>query len=316
MTENILLCDMGGTHARFAKFVAQGTYSDFKKYRLHDFKSFPDIIDTYLKDSGLSFEKARFAVARTPINGVISYKRSAGDPDYDINFIDIEKQFGWSNVLYLNDLEAGAYGAIQIQPHQLKTIIPAKGDLWNTHKVLISVGTGVGHAGIMGGKILRTAGGHWLPITVTDEQRNLEKFLTDNKDRVESTIMEDFISGRGLRTITHYVSGKPNDHLSPTEFMAELTNHPDAIRLFFEMLGLYAHTLVSVMGFYGGVYLTGGVIDNLIKNNLTQWNSFHEFFIPPVVSSVDTRLNSCAISYLLHDELPLLGLTAGHDNVA
>lgn len=306
---NTLLCDMGGTHARFAKLVSQGQYSGFKKYRLNDFESFDDIVQTYMDDTNSVFTSAKFAVARTPIKGRIEYSRHAGDPDYVIDFNHTQKQFEWRDVAVLNDLEAGAYGAKIITNDQLQTVIKSNGESWNDNKALISVGTGVGHAGIFNDDIMRTSGGHWLPVTVTDDHRKIEKFMRKKKDKNLSLIMEDFVSGRGLRMIAEYVSAFPNDDLTPEDFMQDLKNHPDAVRLFFEFLGLYAHNIVSVTGFYGGVYLTGGVIDNLIKNNLADWGAFETYFRPPMLSVVNARLNSTTVSYVLHDELPLLGLT-------
>lgn len=307
--KNILLCDMGGTHARFAKYDSKGEYSHFKKYRLNDFKSFEDIIQKYLDDSGLDFVSVRFSVARTPMNGVIEYQRSAGDPDYIIDFNIIEKQFGWSNVPYLNDLEAAAHGAGILNDNQIEIILKSEGEIWNHHKIIISVGTGVGHAGIFDNKIMRTTGGHFLPITVTEDHRKIEKFIRCKKDNDYALIMEDFVSGRGLRSIAEYTSAFPNNDMTPQEFMQNLKNNPDAIRLFFEFLGLYAHNIVSVTGLYGGVYLTGGVIDNLIKYNLVNWIAYKKYFRPAMVHGVSHRLNSTSVNYVLHDELPLLGLT-------
>jgi glucokinase len=306
---NTLLCDMGGTHARFARLVEHGEYADFKKYRLNDFTSFENIVQTYMDETGLVFQDGLFAVARTPINGRIEYSRHAGDPDYIIDFNITQSYFKWMNLKILNDLEAGAYGVNIIKDNQLQTLLTVKGDVWNANKTLISVGTGVGHAGVFNNQILQTAGGHFLPITVTETHRKIEKYMRKKKDATLSLIMEDFVSGRGLRMIAEYVSAFPNDDLTPEEFMSDLRNHPDAITLFFEFLGLYAHNIVSVTGFYGGVYLTGGVIDNLIKNNLTDWAAFEKYFRPPMLSVVNDRLNSTSVSYVTHDELPLLGLT-------
>ena len=308
--EQILLCDMGGTHARFAKFVEHGEYTDFKKYRLHDFSSFEDIVQKYIDDTNSSFQNARFAVARTPQNGVISYKRFAGDPDYKIDFNTIKTQFKWDNLITLNDLEAGAHGARILDAEQSQILIPSKTENINDHRILISVGTGVGHAGIMNDQILRTAGGHFFPVTVTEEHRKVETFIRDKKDKSVALIMEDFVSARGLRMITEYVTGQNNEDLSNAEFMDHLKNHPDASRFFFEFLGLHAQNIVSVTGFYGGVYLTGGVIDTLIHHKLDSWDAFAIYFCPAMVPVVRDRLNSTPINYVLHDELPLLGLTA------
>jgi len=297
MKKNILLCDIGGTHARFAKFEAKGEYSHFKKYCLNDFQSFEYIVEKYHDETGLKFETARFSVARTPMNGRIEYQRHAGDPDYIIDFNVLEKQFGWSNVLYLNDLEAAAYGVNILDEKQTKVILKSKGDVWNNHKIIISVGTGVGHAGIFDDKIMRTCGGHWLPVTVTDEHRAIEQYVRNQKDADHALIMEDFVSGRGLRSINEYYGGTGDDLTSNT------------IRLFFEFLGLYAHTVVSVTGFYGGVYLTGGVIDHLVGHGLVNWEAFEKYLRPAMVSVVEQRLHSTPINYVLNDELPLLGLT-------
>lgn len=300
---------MGGTHARFANLVSKGEYSDFKKYRLNDFDSFSAIIEKYMNDCGLNFTTARFAVARTIIDGLISYKRFAGDPDYIIDFPAIEKQFSWHKGIYLNDLAAAAHGVCALTSDHVRTVIPAIKPQWNTHKVIVSVGTGVGHAGILEGQILETPGGHFLPITVTEEHHAVEQFIRGKKDPSLSLIMEDFVSARGLRMITEYISKQPNDTLSPDDFITHLKNHPDAVRLFFECLGMHAHNLISVMGFYGGVYIAGGVIDHLLENDLADWAAFEKYFRPNMVSVVNDRLQGCPVHYVLHTELPLLGLT-------
>lgn len=309
MTENILLCDMGGTHARFAKFDSVRQYTQFKKYRLNAFGSFDSIISQYLNDTNTQFITARFAVARRPDNGIIKYKRFSGDPDYEINFPKLEQQFQWNNCQYYNDLEAAAHGARVLTKNQIETVIPATQTPINDDKILVSVGTGVGHAGIHGTSILPTAGGHFLPVTVTEEHRRLEQFIRGKKDPNLALIMEDFVSARGLRMIAEFTSAAPNDNKTNEEFFDHLKTNPNAIRLFFECLGMHLHTLVSVFGFYGGAYIAGGVIDYLIKHNLTDWQAFDQYFKPSMVSSVNDRLSGCAVNYVLHDELPLLGLT-------
>jgi glucokinase len=309
MTENILLCDMGGTHARFAKFESMGHYAQFKKYRLNAFSSFDAIITKYLDDTKAQFATARFAVARRPDKGVIKYKRFSGDPDYEINFPALEQQFNWKHCQYFNDLEAAAYGAHILKPEQVQPVIHTTKDAITDNKILVSVGTGVGHAGIQNTSILPTAGGHYLPITVTNEHRKLESFIRNKKDKNLSLIMEDFVSSRGLRMIGEFTSDKPNDDQNNEEFLHGLKSNPDAVRLFFEFFGMHIHNLVSVFGFYGGVYIAGGVVDHLIKNKLTDWGAFDTYFKPSMVSSVNDRLCGCSVDYVLHDELPLLGLT-------
>lgn len=170
MSDNaqIMLCDIGGTHARFALFAAQGRYDNFKKYRLDSADSFEDLIRRYQDETGLSFTRAVFSVARTPVNGVIAYKRFAGDPDYRIDFPSMKQIFGWGCIDHGNDLAAAAYGTTIMQGDMAHIVIPATQTAQNHHKILVSVGTGVGHAFIVNNRdVFGTHGGHMLPVTVT-----------------------------------------------------------------------------------------------------------------------------------------------------
>lgn len=316
MSDNhdILLCDIGGTHARFARFVKPGEYADFCKYRLDAYDAFENIVSHYLDETGADCHTARFSVARTPVDGVVAYKRFAGDPDYRIDFPALKKTYRWRDMRYMNDLAAAAHGVAAIEKRRLKTVLSPACPPRNNDKIIVSVGTGVGHAAMAGGRVLQTHGGHMLPVTVTAQQRDIEQFIRKKKEETLALIMEDFVSARGLRMITESVSGQDNLALSHEEFMTHLKNHPDAVRLFFEFLGLHVHMLVSVTGFYGGVYLTGGVIDHLVKNRLTNWGAFDEYFRPVMVSVVNESLGGVAVDYVTDRELPLLGLTvADHD---
>lgn len=304
----ILLCDMGGTHARFARMTASGYYADFKKYRLDAFQSFNDIVRAYCEDTGAIFDAARFAVARTPVNGVISYKRFAGDPDYHIDFNEMESVFGWNDVQYFNDLEAGAYGTMALTDAQKRCVITASGQSRYGGQTLISVGTGVGHACIRNGTVFPTHGGHMLPVTASDEHRAFADFIRMGKDADLSLIIEDFVSARGLLTAYQFISGDQSDKEGEALFEC-LASNREAVRLFFEFLGIHAHMIVSCTGFYGNVFLAGGVIDQLVHYGLCDWSAFEKYFRPAMVSVVKDSLNATSVDYVLHDELPLLGLT-------
>lgn len=312
MSDNaqIMLCDIGGTHARFARFVARGQYDNFKKYRLDSASSFEDLITRYQDDTGLSFTRALFSVARTPVNGVIAYKRFAGDPDYRIDFPSMQKTFGWDDVVHGNDLAAAAHGTTIMHGDMVQNVIPATEKARNNHKILLSVGTGAGHAFVINNTdVLGTHGGHMLPVMVSDEHRAVAAFIRARKDADLSLITEDFVSARGLRMMAEYVSGVDNAALSHEAFIKHVESYPVAVRLFFEFLGLHLHNLVCVTGFYGGVYVTGGVIDYLVEHGLADWAAVASYLRAPMVSVVNDSLNSVAVNYVTERELPLLGLT-------
>ena len=72
------LCDIGGTHARFAVLENRGAYAGFRKFRLADYDRFEDIVTEYQKGiNDVAIGSMRFSCARTPVNGVIDYQRFA-----------------------------------------------------------------------------------------------------------------------------------------------------------------------------------------------------------------------------------------------
>ncbi len=306
---NILLCDMGGTHARFARYIKQGEYAGFKKYRLNDFSSFEDIVQTYINETQKTYHLFYFATALMPVGPIIGYNKFKGEHAYKINMDALQSHFNWNKIIHKMDSEAGGLGLRALDKDRIKEILSNTTPPINDRKILISIGTGALHALVTDDFVSTFTDGHSLPTTVTEDQRKIETFIRNRKDKNLSLIMEDFVSGRGLRAIAECISGQSNTHLSPDDFMQDLKNNPETIRLFFEFLGLYAHNIVSVTGFYGGIYLTGGVIDNLIKHDLANWDAFETYFRPPMLPVVNDRLNSTSVNYVLHNELPLLGLT-------
>ena len=310
--ENILLCDIGGTHARFANYVTYGQYDHFKKYRLENYKTFEEILQQYINETGIEFMSARFAAAKTPIDGIISYKRFEHDPNFEINFPQIKDHFNFTDLLHLDDMEPALKGAIYLDKYNkdlIDTVVKSSTSAWNNHKQLISIGTGLGYAHAYNDRAYCTPGGHVLALTVTEEQRKIEKYIRFNKASETALIMEDFVSLSGLRMIDSYVSGWMDNESTPEEFMQSLKSKPDVPRIFFEFLGLYAHMVTCSTAFYGGIFLTGGVLDHLVRADLARWDAFEQYFRPSMLPVINQRLSSCPVKYVLHEELPLLGLT-------
>src|SRR5690606_4557015 len=110
-------------------------------------------------------------------------------------------------------------------------------------KLLIGIGTGIGHAFLFEREghapfVQRTHGGHIPAYGITKEQQDLIALLQSKQTLKRDLIMENIVSGSGLWT------------------MQDLIGRDDALRFFWEFLGLYCNNLVSTAGAYGGVYLT------------------------------------------------------------
>ena len=201
-------------------------------------------------------------------------------------------------VVVVNDLEAAAHGIPKLKPSQIKSIISPEND--NTHfvnppKVIVGIGTGIGHAFLFEKSgvesfVQRSHGGH-MPITaITHEQKDILKKMTDIKPKERDLIVEDIVSGSGLKNLKNLVGGDV------------------ALRLFAEFLGIYCNILVSVSGAYGGVYLTGGVMNELMGRSQFDEDSFRKYFLRPMVRVVNESLGSTPVNYTREENMPIMGL--------
>lgn len=282
----IVLADLGGTNLRLSKDDG----ATIEKFKLADYASFEDVLLKFAPDISALY----LASAITPLDGIIEDKRFSKDVHWRIDL----NALGFKTYV-LNDLEAAAYGLANLASDQAKTLLAASHPqrlFNNPPKLLIGIGTGIGHAFLfeddLGHKFVqRTHGGHIPAVGVTDEQNSLiARLRVKHAGTGRDLIMENIISGKGLMAL--------RDDIGAT----------DATRLFWEFLGLYTNMVVSLTGAYGGVYLSGGTVDLLLEENLADMESFQKFFLRPMVASVTESLSSTPIYYCKDMNLPVLGL--------
>ncbi len=281
----IVLADLGGTHLRLSKDGGK----TIQKFRISEYPSFEAALDSFAPDRGHLY----LASAITPLEGIIEDKRFGDTPHWRIDL----KALG--NVTVLNDLEAAAYG-LAILPEDKATIILAPTEPQRHFdcppKLLIGVGTGIGHAYLFekpGIKpfVQRTHGGHVPAFGVTAEHQEVIDAARKYQKNKRDLIMENLVGGNGLWAMDAAL-GKDR-----------------AIRLFWEFLGLYCNMLVGGTGAYGGVYLSGGVIDDMIENSAVDAKTFRDYFIRPMVDVVVESLSSVPVYYCSDINLPILGLS-------
>ena len=82
------------------------------------------------------------------------------------------------------------------------------------------------------------------------------------------------------------------------------------LRLFWEFLGLYCNMLVSACGAYGGIYLTGGVIDEMSAEGKTDARSCARYFYRPMVPVVVESLTATPVYLCKEPNMPIRGLAA------
>jgi glucokinase len=189
---------------------------------------------------------------------------------------------GWRIEIILNDFEAGVWALPGLKAENLTTLKPAPGA--SNGKCLLGPGTGLGLGYLHGSNatlfVQKTHGGHMPLAARTDEQWTAAQ-------TIKAQVFEHIVSGPGLQKLRGVYD-------------------PDtALRLFHEFFGLFAATAVIGGNAYGGVYLTGGVLESLIADDLFNFPLFEEWLCVQGAASVTRDLHATPV-YHVTDPYPAL----------
>lgn len=290
---SIVLADLGGTHLRLAR--ASDPRAP-KKYKIADY---PDI-ETVLREYAPDISALYLAAAIHPRGGIIEDKRFGDESFWTVDLAKLQDGLHLQKLLVLNDLEAAAYALPEMTGDDLAPLIPAGEEMVHFDhppKVLVGIGTGIGHAFLFEKAgceafVQRSHGGHVPAMALSNEQRDIvARLAAANARRGRDLIVEDIVSGSGYANLLTLAS---EDH---------------ALRLFWEFLGLYCNALVSLCGAYGGIYLTGGVMDEMKAAGKMDTASFARFFHRPMVPVVVESLVGTPVYYCREPNMPIVGLS-------
>lgn len=293
----IVLADLGGTHLRLARLGQP----DVAKFKITDYAA----IESVLRDFAPEIEALYLAAAIHPRGGVIEDCRFSDTSHWRIDLAELETALGLKRLSVLNDLEAACYGLSKLTGVDLETILRPTADtphLEHPPSLLVGIGTGIGHAFMLQKPghapfVQRSHGGHMPALSLTAEQAAIVEKLGAKKTG-RDLVVEDIVSGTGYAALL------------------SLTDEDTALRLFWEFLGLYCNMLVSVTGAYGGVYLTGGVMDEMFAVGKVDGPAFARNFIPRMVPVVVESLSSTPVYYVREKNLPIVGLSMFAENNA
>lgn len=287
----IVLADLGGTHLRLAK---TGDHRSVAKYKITDYPDIEAVLRAFAPDiTGLYL-----AAAIHPRGGIIEDRRFGDKSHWIIDLAQLQDRLSLQKLLVLNDLEAAAHALPALTGQDISVLLlAAEGDVHFDHppRLLVGIGTGIGHAFLFekagqAAFVQRTHGGHMPALALSGEQKDIAARLAQVNMRGRDLIVEDIVSGSGYANLLSLV---PEEH---------------ALRLFWEFLGLYCNALVSMCGAYGGIYLTGGVMDELHAAGKTDARSFSHFFHRPMVPVVVESLAATPVYYCREPNMPITGL--------
>ncbi len=302
----ILLCDIGGTHIRFALGQLQGTMSAPDKLLVDRHHSLEDAIARYLAAQSID------AVGISHFYLGYSHRNDWQHDEKAIRLILPNAKF-----FEVNDFEANAYGILTAPDEDFEILHAGSGEhVPGAAKVVLGVGTGLGLAYIHGygatARVHKTHGGHMMPAILKDE--HLAIFRGLQREDIATPIYEDVLSGRGLYNLYRFLCH--SNHLD-TEYhdtaglLLSGRDNPlvqQALKIFHELLGVFAHHAVAFSYGYGGIYLTGGIIDRLVQAGLFDTQAFLEALRRPGVPVLNQHLAATPLRWVRDEFVSLRGL--------
>lgn len=307
-----ILADIGGTYARFARAEGRDIV-EFKKYKAADYPSLLQALNAYCGETGLQ-GTGEIAIATA------AYEDGQVWRFVNLNSWVIDPQMlenaGWTVRIILNDFAAATWGLLNLSDSG-KELLKAGTGTAPLPRCLIGPGTGLGLGYLLpvktGYHVQRTHGGHMIAAALTKEQgavlEALKRLKTDNT----VPVFENVVSGPGLYNIYRalcLINGQEPEFPDTPSLMKahKSAGRRETVRLFHEFFGLFAQTVTVSGHAYGGLYLTGGVLDRLMESGDFDIEHFERFFVLPTVRSVHEALSRTPVIYIREPYLAMKGL--------
>lgn len=312
----ILLCDAGGTHARFSLSMDGKAITPPQKIKAADFPTIGQAIRHFLHAQEIDPSTIdSFRLAYGGRNPWETTKDAIKDTLPEADFVK------------LNDFEANAYG-ISALPDQGEgsdeTVLlnrpgRGRGEVGNKARLVAGIGTGLGLAYVFetpsGRYVHPTHGGHMLPACAQGTPHGeLIASLAARRDQATAPIYEDIVSGPGLFALYRLLQERTHthpDYRDANDLIDRGQGDPiaqQALKILHEMLGVFLHQAVLFGGAYGGIYLTGGIIDRLVGKGLFDMETVGNFMDQDNVPVVRQDVASVPVFWVRDEFIALKGL--------
>ncbi len=317
----ILAGDVGGTKTILALFDVEG--GDVRCLRKEQFSSvhyptFTELLATFLTDADCAQIKAVcIGVAGIVVNG----RCETTNLPWVLSSKEIGERVNSQNVWLLNDLEATAWGLLDLPEHNFVELNPdAQPKQGNI--AIVAAGTGLGEAIIAWDgsthHVLASEGGHADFAPTNEQEIALLKYMLEKYP--EHISCERLISGEGLVNIyqflkqINYASANPEteQHMTERDPAAVIGEAGvagsdalcvEALKLFCRLYGAEAGNLSLKCLPYGGVYLAGGIGAKILPV-LHQGDFMHGFLAKGRCRLV---LQKISVKVCTNPEVALLG---------
>ncbi len=265
----VLVCDIGGTNARFALVPAPGANLEAGPHlKTNDFPALEDALAAIIANLTLK-PRSLIACAAGPVSGRTVQLTNA---DWSIDGSKVAAKAGLDQGLLLNDFEAQAFSLPVLQPAWM---IPVGSyEQKPGVELIIGLGTGFGTAALVhsGNRhlVLASEAGHMGFGPLGREEAAIWRHLdTGGLGRV---CAETILSGSGLLRLhlaRSAAAGKTTDIQSEIALINKAHTHPSGeeartLRHCWALTGRFAGDLALAFLAKGGVTFAGGILPRII----------------------------------------------------
>lgn len=263
----ILVCDIGGTNCRFAKFAIDNGKLKLEGEKWLDTKSIED--DDHLWRQmeihlDTPMDKANAVVVA--IAGDIKDERKCAltNGRLTVDIESLKKKYNIEHCSLINDFVAEAYSLLAFPGESatpVSSATPTQKDLSTGCRAIIGAGTGLGCSSlhhISGQKwlVAPSEGGHSPFPFSNNREQDFCAFLQNRLNR-QYISYENILSGRGLELLHEFLAG---DELTAKEVAAQaLSADTETLRWFARFFGRMSKNWILSTLCKGGLWITGGL---------------------------------------------------------
>jgi len=270
MQGDVLVCDIGGTNARFA--VSGGADRSLRNFERLNVADFPDIgraIAHYLDRQGSARPRNASIAVACPVSGDLV---SVTNSHWRFSRKALTQEFGFEFLSVGNDFAALSEAVPYLGESQLRVLrngVPVA----RANKLVVGPGTGLGVGGLApagrdGWAVIAGDGGHTSLAPGNEREDRLLKHLRTRFGRVSN---ERALCGDGLVNLYHFLAkeaGVEVGELTPAKITKAALDGSDPIAsdaaiMFLDLLGGAIGDFALVLGALGGIYIGGGIMQHL-----------------------------------------------------
>ncbi len=298
-----LVADVGGTHARIGVYSSSAGLQRPMRFANDQFSSVPVLIDEYRRRSSLSASRMLLAIALPETGPTLKMTNRA----WHIDPQELQRQSRLHQLYVVNDFAAAIAAVPGLSDSELQIVQP--GVASSAPIVLLGPGTGLGAAAALRvdgrWRILPSEAGHMSASSGDEKINAIVDRARESRGRVS---WERLLSGSGLAWLDAEINGTA---LTPAADVVQraLSGSQaslETLRIFSHCLGEFAGDACLALRAFGGVYLTGGVLDGM------QQGFSIDRFLSGFLSKgrFEGLLRQVAVRRVLARDLGLLGAVA------